>query len=70
MIEVSLADLQSNEADAYRKIKLRVEDVQGRFCLTNFYVSASTERGGGGGGRGEGPSWGTAAADLCTAGVR
>lgn len=31
-------DLQ-NEADAYRKVKLRVEDVQGRNCLTNFYVS-------------------------------
>jgi small subunit ribosomal protein S3Ae len=34
---VSLADLQNNEADAYRNIKLRVEDVQGRACLTNFY---------------------------------
>jgi ribosomal protein S3AE len=28
-----------NEADAYRNIKLRIEDVQGRNCLTNFYVS-------------------------------
>jgi hypothetical protein len=28
-----------NEEDAYRKIKLRVEDVQGRNCLTNFWVS-------------------------------
>jgi small subunit ribosomal protein S3Ae len=37
VIEVSLADLQANEADAYRNIKLRVEDVQGRNCLTNFY---------------------------------
>ncbi|KAK9808609.1 hypothetical protein WJX72_000501 [[Myrmecia] bisecta] len=35
--EVSLADLQTNEADAYRKIRLRVEDVQGRNCLTNFW---------------------------------
>lgn len=26
-----------NEEDAFRKIKLRVEDVQGRFCLTNFH---------------------------------
>lgn len=34
-----------NEADAYRNIKLRVEDVQGRNCLTQFHVSA------GGGGR-------------------
>lgn len=29
-----------NEADAYRNIKLRVEDVQGRNCLTQFHVSA------------------------------
>jgi ribosomal protein S3AE len=28
-----------NEEDAYRKMKLRVEDVQGRNCLTNFWVS-------------------------------
>jgi len=34
---VSLADLQKNEDEAYRVIKLRVEDVQGRNCLTNFY---------------------------------
>ncbi|BDA44357.1 g9861 [Coccomyxa elongata] len=37
VFEVSLADLQSNEADAFRKIRLRVEDVQGRNCLTNFW---------------------------------
>lgn len=37
VIEVSLADLQNNEADAYRNVKLRIEDVQGRNCLTNFY---------------------------------
>ena len=29
-----------NESDAYRKMRLRVEDVQGRNCLTNFWVSA------------------------------
>jgi small subunit ribosomal protein S3Ae len=34
---VSLADLQKNEEDAYRKMRLRVEDVQGRNCLTNFW---------------------------------
>ena len=33
-----LAGLQ-NEADAYRKVRLRVEDVQGKNCLTNFWVS-------------------------------
>ncbi|EFN52823.1 hypothetical protein CHLNCDRAFT_15784, partial [Chlorella variabilis] len=37
VVEVSLADLQNNEADAYRNIKLRVEDVQGRNCLTQFH---------------------------------
>jgi small subunit ribosomal protein S3Ae len=37
VVEVCLADLQNNEADAYRNIKLRVEDVQGRNCLTQFH---------------------------------
>jgi len=37
VVEVNLADLQGREDDSYRKIKLRVEDVQGRYCLTNFY---------------------------------
>ena len=27
-----------NEADAFRKVRLRVEDVQGKNCLTNFWV--------------------------------
>nr|CAB3454854.1 unnamed protein product [Digitaria exilis] len=35
--EVSLADLQSDEDQAYRKIRLRAEDVQGRNVLTNFW---------------------------------
>lgn len=37
IFEVSLADLQDNEADAYRKIKLRCEDVQGTNLLLNFH---------------------------------
>jgi len=37
IIEVSLADLQKDEDQAHRKIKLRVEDIQGKYCLTNFY---------------------------------
>jgi len=37
IVEVNLADLQGREGDSYRKIKLRVEDVQGNYCLTNFY---------------------------------
>ena len=41
VFEVSLADLQSDEDQAYRKIRLRVEDVQGRNVLTNFWVMIS-----------------------------
>jgi len=37
VVEVSLADLQKDEDQAHRKIKLRVEDVQGHDCLTNFH---------------------------------
>jgi small subunit ribosomal protein S3Ae len=37
VFEVSLADLQGDEDQAFRKMKLRVEDVQGRNCLTNFW---------------------------------
>ncbi len=34
---VSLADLQGNEADDYRKMKLVGQEVQGKALLTNFY---------------------------------
>jgi ribosomal protein S3AE len=34
--------VQQNEEDAYRKIRLRVEDVQGKNCLTNYWVSVGT----------------------------
>jgi len=37
VVEVSLADLQKDEDQAHRKIKLRIEDVQGHDCLTNFH---------------------------------
>ena len=36
-MEFSLADLSGNDDQTYRKMKLRVEDVQGQSCLTNFY---------------------------------
>merc|ERR1711959_19147 len=36
-VEVSLGDLQNNEDEAYRKMKLRVEDVQGKQVLCNFW---------------------------------
>merc|ERR1712166_1680442 len=35
--EVSLGDLNKNEDDAYRKIRLRVEDVQGKQVLCNLW---------------------------------
>ena len=37
VFEMSLADLNKNEALAYRKIKLCIEDVQGFNCLLNFH---------------------------------
>mmetsp|Transcript_30189 Transcript_30189/g.34391 ORF Transcript_30189/g.34391 Transcript_30189/m.34391 type:complete len:261 (-) Transcript_30189:78-860(-) len=37
IFEMSLADLNKNEALAYRKIKLCIEDVQGYNCLLNFH---------------------------------
>lgn len=41
MFEVSLADLQQDEDQAFRKIKLRAEDVQGKNVLTNFRVTST-----------------------------
>jgi hypothetical protein len=38
VFEVSLADLQGDEDNAFRKIRLRAEDVQGKNLLTNFWV--------------------------------
>ena len=38
VFSVNIGDLKPNaEEEAYRKFKFRVEDVQGRSCLTNFY---------------------------------
>jgi len=37
VFEVSLADLNNDEEQAYRKIKLRVDEVQGKNLLTNFH---------------------------------
>ncbi len=33
-----------NEVDAYRKIRLRCEEVQGKNVLTNFWVSITAIR--------------------------
>jgi small subunit ribosomal protein S3Ae len=37
VLEVSLGDLNKDEDSAFRKIKLRIDDVQGKSCLTNFH---------------------------------
>ncbi|CAI0465840.1 unnamed protein product [Linum tenue] len=37
VFEVSLGDLQNDEDHAFRKIRLRAEDVQGKNVLTNFW---------------------------------
>jgi small subunit ribosomal protein S3Ae len=37
VVEVSLGDLNMNEDESFRKIKLCIEDVQGYNCLTNFH---------------------------------
>jgi hypothetical protein len=38
VVEVCLADLQKGDEDqSYRKIRLRIDDIQGKNCLTNFH---------------------------------
>jgi len=37
VVEVNLADLQSDEDQAFKKVKLCIEEVQGRNCLTDFH---------------------------------
>jgi len=37
VIELSLADLNQDDEQTHRKIKLRVDEVQGKNCLTNFH---------------------------------
>ncbi|KAJ3299872.1 ribosomal 40S subunit protein S1B [Borealophlyctis nickersoniae] len=37
VVEVSLADLNNNQEDSFRKIKLQVHEIQGKNCLTNFH---------------------------------
>ena len=37
ILEVNLADLNKDEDQNYRKIKLQMLDVSGKSCLTNFY---------------------------------
>jgi small subunit ribosomal protein S3Ae len=42
VVEVNLADLNDNEDKSYRNIKLKIQDVQGRDCVTDFYGMALT----------------------------
>jgi len=42
VLEVSLADLNKAEELAFRKIKLRIDEIQGRNCLTNFHGMSFT----------------------------
>mmetsp|Transcript_117259 Transcript_117259/g.203700 ORF Transcript_117259/g.203700 Transcript_117259/m.203700 type:complete len:269 (-) Transcript_117259:147-953(-) len=37
VLEVNLADLNADEDQAYKKVRLCIEDVQGRNCLTDFH---------------------------------
>jgi len=37
VFEMCLADLNKDEDQAYRKIQLQCEEVQGHYCLTQFY---------------------------------
>lgn len=37
IIELSLGDLNKDEENTFRKIQLRVDDIQGKNCLTNFH---------------------------------
>jgi len=37
VLELNLADLNKDEDQSYKKIKLCIEDVQGRNCLTDFH---------------------------------
>jgi len=41
VFEVSLGDLK-NDSDEYRKFRLICEDVQGKYCLTNFHGMSFT----------------------------
>merc|ERR1712183_1019096 len=37
VLELNLADLNNDEDQSYKKIKLCIEEVQGRNCLTDFH---------------------------------
>ena len=43
ILEQSLADLNKDDEQAFRKFRLRVDEVQGRNCLTSFYGMEFTQ---------------------------
>lgn len=42
VLELNLADLNRNDDEAYKKIKLCIEEVQGKNCLTDFHGMSLT----------------------------
>jgi len=42
VLEVNLADLNNDEDQSYKKMRLCIEDVQGRNCLTDFHGMSLT----------------------------
>jgi small subunit ribosomal protein S3Ae len=42
VLEVNLADLNNDEDQAYKKIRLCIDDVQGRNCLADFHGMSLT----------------------------
>merc|ERR1711998_828255 len=45
VFELNLADLNKDEDQAYRKFKLECQEVQGHYCLTQFYgVDFTTDK--------------------------
>merc|ERR1711998_368810 len=44
VFEVSLGDLNKSEDDSFRKIRLRVEDIQGKNCLTISWETSTRAR--------------------------
>jgi len=37
IVELSVGELNKDEENAFRKVKLRVDEIQGKKCLTNFH---------------------------------
>jgi len=42
VLEANLADLNNDESQGYRKVKLEIQEVQGRNCLTDFHGMSLT----------------------------